>query len=323
MGRNICVCLEFLTENMKEKITQTAEKNGFSVGFFKKEEDAVDFLQTCEILFAHSPSLLRSAPKSLKWYCCVWAGVEPYCKEDGIFANPDCLLTNSSGAYGVTIAEHIIMVITMLLRRMPEYQEIVRAHGWRHDLLIRSIQGSRITVLGAGNIGSTFAQRARGFEPTEIIGISRSGKARATVYDRILPISRLDEVLPETDILVMALPNTAETAGVMTRERIALLPQHGILVNVGRGAALDQDALMDALNTGTLAGAALDVMTPEPLPKDHPLWQTKNLLLTPHVAGNMTLGYTCDKTVSMFCEDLEHYAAGRPLKYLVDRKRGY
>ena len=81
--------------------------------------------------------------------------------------------------------------------------------------------------------------------------------------------------------------------------------------------------LMDALNAGRLAGAALDVMTPEPLPADHPLWTTKNLLITPHVAGNMTLGYTCNKTVSMFCDDLENYAEGRPLKHLVDLKRGY
>ena len=80
---------------------------------------------------------------------------------------------------------------------------------------------------------------------------------------------------------------------------------------------------MDALNEGRIAGAALDVMVPEPLPKDHPLWTTKNLILTPHVSGNMTLGYTCDINVKMFCEDLANYAAGRPLKNLVDRKRGY
>ena len=94
-------------------------------------------------------------------------------------------------------------------------------------------------------------------------------------------------------------------------------------VNVGRGTAIDQEALCDALNAGQLAGAALDVVVPEPLPADHPLRRAKNLLLTPHVAGNMTLGYTCDKSVQMFCDDLENYAAGRPLAHLVDRKRGY
>ena len=92
---------------------------------------------------------------------------------------------------------------------------------------------------------------------------------------------------------------------------------------MGRGSAVDQEALAAALNEGRIAGAALDVFVPEPLPKDHFLWETKNLLITPHVAGNMSLGYTCDRDVDMFCEDLDNFAAGRPLLHLVDRKRGY
>ena len=111
--------------------------------------------------------------------------------------------------------------------------------------------------------------------------------------------------------------------GVLSRERIALLPPQAIVVNVGRGTAVDQEALAEALNAGRIAGAALDVFVPEPLPQDHFLWETKNLLITPHVAGNMSLGYTRDKDVDMFCEDLENFAAGRPLTHLVNRKLGY
>ena len=92
---------------------------------------------------------------------------------------------------------------------------------------------------------------------------------------------------------------------------------------MGRGSLLDQDALADALNSGHLAGAALDVVVPEPLPQDHPLWDARNLLLTPHVSGNLTLGYTCDRAVQLFCQDLLNYAEGRPLAALVDRTRGY
>ena len=95
------------------------------------------------------------------------------------------------------------------------------------------------------------------------------------------------------------------------------------MVNVGRGTAIHQEPLIEALNTGRLSGAALDVMDPEPLPEDHPLWSAKNVILTPHVSGNMTLGYTCDRNVEMFCEDLRNYGAGRPLNSLVDRGRGY
>ncbi|MCI2057214.1 MAG: D-2-hydroxyacid dehydrogenase [Oscillibacter sp.] len=325
MSRNICVCQEFLSDAHKRQIEDTAKAAGFSVRFFALEQQAqaAEYLQSCEILYAHSPELLRAAPASLQWYCCSFAGVDPYCKNDGIFKNPACLLTNSSGAYGVTISEHLLMVTIMLLRRMPEYEAIVQNHGWSNQLAVRSIIGSEFTILGTGNIGTTFAQKAKLLGAGKIIGVSRSGKSRDAVYDEMYSFDHLDEILPKTQILVMALPGTPETIGIMTKARIGMLSPASLLINVGRGTAIDQSALVDALNAGQLGGAALDVMTPEPLPKDDPLWSARNLILTPHVSGNMTLGYTCDKTVSMFCEDLENYAAGRPLKHLVDRARGY
>jgi len=172
-------------------------------------------------------------------------------------------------------------------------------------------------------VGTTFAQKAKALGASRVIGISRSGQAREAVYDQMFPLSRLEQVLPQTEILAMALPGTAETAGVMSRSRIALLPETAVLANVGRGSALDQAALMEALHAGKLAGAALDVVDPEPLPPDHPLWNTPHLILTPHISGNMTLEYTCDTAVDIFCEDLKSYAAGRPLRHLVDRQRGY
>ena len=158
----------------------------------------------------------------------------------------------------------------------------------------------------------------------KIIGLSRSGKAReAGIFDETSPISQLDRLLSDTELLVMALPNTPETVNILNRERIARLPKEAIVINVGRGNALDQAALAEALNTDHIAGAALDVVDPEPLPENDPLWDTKHLILTPHISGNLTLGYTCDRNVELFCEDLANYAAGRPLSHLVDRKRGY
>ena len=325
MSRNICIYLEFLTPEYKERIRAAAEQAGFTPYFFTPDqlEAAKACAKDCEILYAHSPELLRAAGTSLKWYCCAFAGVDPYCKDDGIFANPDCLLSNSAGAYGVTIAEHVVMVALMLLRRMPEYMDIVRRRGWENQLPVRSIRGSTCTILGAGNIGSTVAERMRALGAARVTGLSRSGRARSQAFDESLPVSSLDQVLPRTEILVMAMPATAETAGILSRHRIALLPEDAIVINVGRGSAVDQTALMEALNSGKLAGAALDVMEPEPLPQDHPLWDTPNLILTPHVSGNMTLGYTCERNVELFCEDLARYAAGLLPLRLVDRSRGY
>ena len=324
MSRDICVYLDFLTQEHRLRIQQAAQAAGFTPYFFTSDQfdQAKACLQHCEILYGHAPALLRSAPATLKWCCTPTAGVDLYCADPTLFANPDCILTNSNG-YGVTIAEHVVMVTLMLLRRMPEYIEITRNRSWSNQLAVRSIRDNEITILGTGNIGNNVAERMRGMGIGHVIGLSRSGKAREDLYDEVLPISQLDEVLPRTKILLMALPGTAETAGILSRERIALLPADAIVINVGRGPAVDQVALAEALNAGRIAGAALDVMVPEPLPKDDPLWDAKNLILTPHVSGNMTLGYTCDRNVELFCADLVNYSAGRPLQGLVDRKRGY
>ena len=323
MNRDICIYLEFLTPAHEAQIEATARETGFTPHFFNLDqfEEAKACLQSCEVLYAHSPELLRTAPASLKWYCCSFAGVDPYCKDPAMFANPDCLLTNSN-VYGVTIAEHVVMVTLMLLRRMPEYEEVIRNRSWSNQLPIRSIRDNEFTILGTGNIGVNVAERLRGMGAAKITGLSRSGRPHPA-FDEVRPIADLDAVLPDTKILVMALPGTAETIRILNRARIALLPGDAYVINVGRGTAIEQEPLIEALNEGRIAGAALDVMDPEPLPKDHPLWTAKNLILTPHVSGNMTLGYTCDTNVDMFCRDLRNYAAGRPLEGLVDRARGY
>ena len=133
----------------------------------------------------------------------------------------------------------------------------------------------------------------------------------------------LDTVLPDTDLLILSLPDTPETRGLLNGKRLGLLPRDAYLVNVGRGSAIDQRALEALLRSGHLAGAALDVFEEEPLPRDSGLWDCPRLLVTPHVAGNMTLAYTVDRIIDQFLEDFENYCAGRPLAHLVDRKTGY
>lgn len=123
--------------------------------------------------------------------------------------------------------------------------------------------------------------------------------------------------------MVLCVPGTKETEHLITRERLGLLKKTSVLINVGRGSVLDQDALMEVLNSGKIAGAALDVTNPEPLPPEHPLWNTKNLIITPHVSGNMSLDITCDIDVNMFCDNLTRYCRQQPLKHVVERSVGY
>ena len=157
MSRDICIYQEFLTEAHKGQIQAACQETGFTPHFFTLDqfEEAKACLQHCEVLYAHSADLLREAPAGLQWYCCSFAGVDLYCKHPEFFANPDCLLTNSN-VYGVTIAEHVVMVTLMLLRRMPEYIEVVRNHSWSNQLSIRSIRDNEFTILGTGDIAATW-----------------------------------------------------------------------------------------------------------------------------------------------------------------------
>ena len=319
--RELAVCVTFMNEKYRRQIDAAAEAAGFMVHYYDTQAALTPHIGDYEVLFGHPvPALLRQASQ-LKWLCSDYAGVEKYL-DDAVWPRPDCLLSNASGAYGPTISEHILMVLLMLLRRMPEYQADLCQRQWTFHTPIRSIIGSHVVMLGTGDIGSHTARRLKALGAS-VTGVCRSGRSKEPAFDRVVPIQELDSVLPSADALVMALPSTPETEGVLSRERIALLPERAYVVNVGRGSAIDQNALVEALMQRKLAGAALDVMTPEPLPADHPLWNTRNLIITPHVSGNMSLGLTCDIDVDMFCADLARYAAGEPLANLVDRIRGY
>lgn len=310
-----------LEQKHLDQIKATAETLGHEVFFYTAEAEIPQSNFDADIIYGFAPSIVKSS-KKLKWLCVPWAGVDSL-MTPGYFANEECLLSNAAGAYGVSIAEHMIAVSLVMMRHLNEFFEETRNGQWLKPRPQTSLKDCRITVLGTGDIGTTFANRALAFEPAEITGVCRSGKSSATVYDKVLPVSELDSILPQTDLLAMSLPATSETRGILSRERIALLPQGAYIVNVGRGSAIDEDALADALDNGHLGGAALDVFQTEPLPADNRLWKTKNLIITPHIAGNMTLAHTRNKNVSMFLEDLKNFTEGAPLKYLVNRKLGY
>ena len=320
MSRNLIVTIAQLTEQHRAHIRSAAGAQGFTVTFFEEDAEAIPVLPDAEILFSQSGRLARLAPR-LRWQCTPSAGINQFTAPD-TFVSAETLLTNSSGAYGVTIAEHIVMVTLDLMRRQQEYAQIVARREWRRDLAVRSIRDCRVTLLGTGDIGQETAIRLRAFTPARLIGVNRSGANPRGLFDAVFAQEQLPTLLPETDLVILSLPGTADTDRMIDEERLSLLPDGAFLVNVGRGNAVDQRALERELRAGRLF-AALDVFEKEPLPREHPLWDCPNLLITPHVAGNMTLPYTQDRIVELFLEDFENYCAGRPLKRQVDLNRGY
>ena len=308
------------TDAQRARIAAAARAHGFEAEFYDDAMAAAKVAARFEVLLSDAPQLVRRAP-GLRWICTPSAGVNQFAPPK-VFAGSRAVLSNSSGAYGVTIAEHIVMATLMLFRRQPDYEEIVRGRGWRRDLPVRSIHGSRVAMLGTGDIGREAALRLRAFGPRSVTGVNRSGRDPGAPFDAVVPVERLDEVLPGAELLIVSLPGTERTRRLLDARRLALLPDGAAVVNVGRGMVIDQPALASELRAGRLL-AALDVFETEPIPAGDPLWDCPNLLITPHVAGNMTLPYTVQRIVDLFLEDFENYCAGRPLRRQVDLEKGY
>ena len=306
-----------------EKIRAAAQAQNCTVSFYPDADTAIPHLGNTQILFAptnsQSPELVKNAP-GLQWFASYFAGVDPLMVPGVLPEN--VLLTNGSGAYGITIAEHMIMVSLMLMRRMPEYQQFVENREFRSDLMIGSLYDANVVICGTGDIGSQFAKRLRAFCPSGIIGLNRTGKT-AEGFDEVLPMSRLDEVLPQADLVALTLPGTPLTDNLISADRIVSMKKTAFLINVGRGNCIDQDALIHALNSGDLAGAALDVFRTEPIPENDPAWNTPNLLVTPHCSGKMTMQYTRDTLVDSFCENLNRFCSGLPMLHVVNPALGY
>lgn len=320
MSRILLTVIPGLGEQHRSAIRKAAEAKGFEAVFSETPEAAGDALRKAEIIFGQHPALAENVP-GLRWLCSPSAGIDQF-SGALVFRNGQAQLTNSSGAYGVTIAEHVVMMLLILLRRQPEYDKIVADRRWRRDLPIRSIRGSRITLAGTGDIGQETALRLRAFSPLRILGVNRCGKSPGSMFDRVLPGKDWETALPETDVLIISLPGTPETRGMLGEKQLSLLPDGAVVINVGRGSVVCQKALEKELRAGRLS-AGLDVFEQEPIPAGDSLWACPNLLITPHTAGNMTLQYTVDQIVRMFLEDLDHYCGHQPLSHLADPARGY
>ena len=318
--RSLIVVLPDLTDSHKTAICSAADSHGFDCRFFDEPSQTLPFLHDAEIVVGTDPLLSRNAP-NLRWLCSPFAGVDPFLADDA-FASPAALLTCSSGAYGVTISEHVIMLLLEVLRRRPEYRAHMDRREWVRRLPVRGIFGSRITLLGTGDIGQETLRRLRPFAPEQILGVNRRGVNPGGLFDRIVQRDHLDDILPETEILIISLPGTRDTFRIISGKQLKLLPDDAVIINVGRGSVIDQRALEAELRSGRLY-AALDVFEEEPVPPDASLWDCPRLIMTPHVAGDTTLPHTVDRIVELFLGDFENYCANRPLTQLVNRKIGY
>lgn len=228
------------------------------------------------------------------------------------------IVCNSSGFQAPVMADYALAAIYALNLRLPDFLARQRRREWAPQIL-RSAVGQRAAILGTGPIGAAIAGRLRD-AGLATLGISRSGRAH-DAFDRVAAVDGLDEALAEADHLVVAIPRTPETEGLLSAETLARLPRGATLINMARGGIVDEAALLSLLRSGHLRGAAFDVFAEEPLPADSPLWDAPNLIVTPHSAALFEGWETA--AAERFCDNLDRLARGQALLNRVDPERGY
>jgi phosphoglycerate dehydrogenase-like enzyme len=260
---------------------------------------------------------LREVAPKLKWIQITGAGVEHLCPLDWL---PEGVtLVNNKGAHAAKAGEFGLMAVLMLHTKMPAVLANQRSAHWE-SLYATPVAGRTLLIVGVGNIGGAVAKHAKALG-LRVLGVSRHGRAHPDVDQMVTP-DRLDAVLPEADFVFVSTPATPETQNLIDRRRLALMKPGAGLINVGRAAVVDYDALREGLAAGRLSGAILDVFDPEPLPPDSPLWQTENLLVTPHISADDGDSYV-PLTLDLFFANMRRYLAGEPLHNMVRPELGY
>ena len=255
-------------------------------------------------------TVAAEAPK-LRWIQALSSGVDSLIAA-GI---PEGVtLTSGSGTHANAVADHALALALALYRRIPEMEARKAESRWDEDMIgreVRALEGQGALVVGWGPIGKAIARRLVACE-MRVVAVSRTGQGEASPALRLLPVARLHDALPEADLLVLALPSTPESANVVDAAALARMKPSAILVNIARGSVVDQKAMTEALSSGRLAAAGLDVFTPEPLPTDDPLWRLPNVIISPHVAGNGGLSIEHQKVLVE--DNLRRFLGGRPLR---------
>lgn len=292
----------------------------FGVKLEYTQAETLKSIGDAEVVFGCPPVALLKDAHDLRWHHLPNAAIQPYTSL-GVYANTGVMLTNSSGVYGESIGEHIVAQVFALARNLPLYQKQQREQVWRRDNdgTLR-VCGSSIAIFGMGDLGKNAAQRLKALG-ANIIGVRRSLLEKPPYVDELFDLRSTDAILRRADFVICCLPLTNTTRGLFGKNEFDAMNPWAYFINVGRGAIADTDAMVRALIEKQIAGAALDVTDPEPLPKGHPLWTLDNVILTPH--SSCVSDDAQERKLELFLEQLKRYQAGRMLKNVISFMQGY
>lgn len=281
------------------------------------ETNATDAqVAAADVIIGNIPCERLAATVDLKFLQLNSAGYDRYVVPGALPAGT--VLANSVGAYGQAVSEHLFAMVLGLMKNLPAYRDGQRERSWEDRGPVSTMHGARVVVLGCGDIGSHFAQLCRGVG-AHVAGVRRHVRSVPEGFESVHAMDELSELLPGADVVASFLPSTNETRGLADASFFASMRTGAYFANGGRGDLVDAAALDGALRSGHLGGAALDVTSPEPLPRDSPLWDAPNCFITPHVSGGFHLSTVLDNVVDIAAENLRHLAAGEPIRNAVAR----
>jgi phosphoglycerate dehydrogenase-like enzyme len=258
--------------------------------------------------------------KKLRWVQSPSAGVEWMWRVPGL-PDSDVIVTNMRGAHAATIAEHTFAFLLQHTRGLRAYEQNQRDHKWgRENIFMSGLKGRTMGIVGFGNIGRAIARRATGFE-MRVLAVDIDPGPPGEGVEKVWPLDRLNDLCRESDVLVISAPMTPTSRDMIKAEQIRNLKRGSYILQMSRGAIVNEAALVDALEEGHLAGAGLDVTGTEPLPVGDPLWTAPNLIVTPHTSATSQL--TSDLGWSILSENVGRFVRGENLVNLVDKRRGW
>lgn len=264
------------------------------------------------------PQAVLDRAGRLRWIHATAAGVDGLLVP--VVVEGRVILTSSVGIHSTVLPEHVMALILAFSRRLHVAVRFQSARRWDRAACVGGeVEGRVLGILGVGAIGRALARRASGFG-MRVIGTKRIPEAMPYV-ERVLPPEGTDQVLREADYVVVLLPLTRQTRGLIDARALSLMKRSAVLINVGRGPVVAEEPLIAALRGGLIAGAGLDVFEHEPLPPDSPLYDIENVIITPHVSGASPTYF--DRAIPLFCENLRRYLTGAPMLNVVDAERGY
>lgn len=311
-----------LTDAQREELTKLAPNVDLVSGLSRAQAlERAGEAQAIDARFA-TREFIDAAPQ-LRWIQALSAGVDRYLPLAEQLEQRGIVMTNMQGAYGPAIADHVFAMVLSLSRDLRFYSEQQSKAQWtrgKPDGQPFALEGLTMLVVGLGGIGTDVAERAHGFG-MRVIATRRSGSEGPNFVERVGKPDELLQLLPQADVVAICVPLTSETERLFDARAFAAMKPGAILVNIARGKVVDTQALLEALESGRLRGACLDVTEPEPLPADHPLWRTEGVLITPHVAADSKLSE--ERAWELLRENVRRFGAGEPLYNVVDLKAGY